>query len=78
MTHRINIIVYDDVWRFLRDIPKGERSQTINDALRAWVRQRQHSDAAADMDRLRNAPGATAVTTEEIVRWIREDRDAGH
>ena len=78
MAHRINIIVHDDVWRFLRDIPKGQRSRTINDALRAWVRRRRRSDAIADMDRLRNAVGATAVTTEEIVGWIRDGRDTGH
>lgn len=78
MTHRINVIVHDDVWSFLRDIPQGQRSRTINDALRAWVQRRRRADAIADMDRLRNAAGTTAVTTEEIVRWIREDRDAGH
>lgn len=76
MTHRINIIVQDDVWLFLRDIPKDQRSRIINDALRAWVRQRRRSDAVADMDRLRSASGTTAVTTEEIVRWIREGRAA--
>ena len=78
MTHRINIIVHDDVWSFLRDIPQGQRSRTINEALRAWVRRRRRLDAVADMDRLRSATGAQAVTTEEVVRWIREDRDKAH
>ena len=78
MTRRINIIVHDDVWSFLRDIPQGQRSRTINEALRAWVRRRRRLDAVADMDRLRNATGAKAVTTEEVVRWVREDRDEGH
>ena len=87
MTRRINITVHDDVWRFLRDIPQGQRSRAINDALRAWVRSRRRSDAVADMDRLRNATGTIAVTTatgtiavttEEVVRWVREDREAGH
>ena len=78
MTHRINIIVHDDVWSFLRDIPQGQRSRTINDALRGWARSRRRSDAVADMDRLRNATDTAAVTTEEVVRWVREDRDAGH
>ena len=78
MTHRINIIVHDDVWGFLRDVPQGQRSRTINDALRAWVRRRRRLDAVADMDRLRNAAGAQAVTAEEVARWVREDRDAGH
>ena len=78
MTHRINIIVHDDVWGFLRDVPQGQRSRTINDALRDWVRRRRRLDAVADMDRLRNAAGAQAVTAEEVARWVREDRDAGH
>ena len=78
MTHRINIVVHDDVWRFLRDVPQGQRSRTINEALRAWVRRRRRLDAAADMDRLRNDVGAQAVTAEEVVRWVREDRNAGH
>ena len=76
MTHRISIVVYDDVWEFLRDIPQDQRSRIINDALRAWVRERRRSESIADMDRLRNAAGATAVTTEEVVRWIREGRAA--
>jgi len=78
MTHRINIVVHDDVWRFLRDVPQGQRSRTINEALRAWVRCHGRLDAAAETDRLRTAAKAQAVTAEEIVRWVREDRDAGH
>ena len=78
MTHRINIIVHDDVWSFLSDIPLGQRSRTINDALRQWVRRRRRADAVEDMDRLRNASGSEAVTAAEIVRWIREDRQEGH
>ena len=78
MTHRINIIVHDDVWSFLRDIPQGQRSRTINNAIRAWVRRRRRADAVEDMDRLRNATGNGAVTAAEIMRWIREDRDEGH
>lgn len=78
MTHRINIIVHDDVWRILRDIPQGQRSRTINDALRDWVRRRRRADAVEDMDRLRSSPGNETVTTAEIVRWVREDRDEGH
>ena len=78
MTHRINIIVHDDVWSFLRDVPQGQRSRTINNAIREWVRRRRRADAVEDMDRLRNATGNGAVTAAEIIRWIREDRDEGH
>lgn len=78
MGHRINVMVHDDVWRFLEKIPQGERSRTINLALREWARRRRRRDAAAEMDRLRDDPTAQPVTTAEIVHWIREDRDGGH
>ena len=78
MGHRINVMVHDDVWRFLEKIPQGERSRTINLALREWARRVCRRDAVAEMDRLRDDPMAQPVTTAEIVHWIREDRDGGH
>ena len=78
MSQRINIIVNDDIWGFLKKIPQGERSRTINQALREWVRRRRRIDAAAEMDRLRNDTKATSVTSDEIVRWIRAERERGH
>ena len=78
MSHRINIIVNDDIWGFLKTVPQGERSRTINQALREWVRRRRRIDAAAEMDRLRNEVKAAAVTSDEIVRWIRAERERGH
>lgn len=78
MSHRINIIVNDDIWGFLKQIPQGERSRTINQALREWVRRWRRFDAAAEMDRLRNDVEAESITTDEIVRWIREERERGH
>ena len=78
MSHRINIIVNNDVWGFLKEIPQGERSRTINQALREWVCRRRRIDAAAEMDRLRNETAAEPITSDEIVRWIREERERGH
>ena len=78
MSHRINVIVHDDMWRFLRKIPQGERSRTINLALREWAHKRRRLDAAMEMDRLRSEQATPPVTTAEVVRWIREDRDGGH
>lgn len=77
MGHRVNVIVHEDVWRFLKKVPQGERSRTINLALREWARRKRRRDAATEMDRLRDDPAAQPVTTAEIVRWIREDRDGG-
>lgn len=78
MSHRINIIVQDDTWRLLQGIPHGERSSTINQALREWAIRRRRLDAAAEMDLYRDAMAANPVTTEEVVRWVRADRDGGH
>lgn len=78
MSHRINIIVQDDTWRLLKRIPQGERSRTINQALREWAVKRRRLDAIAEMDLYRNTMAADPVTSDEIVRWIRADRDGGH
>ena len=78
MSHRINIIVNDDVWGFLKEIPQGERSRTVNAALREWARRRRRLDAMAEMDRLRSDAEANSITSAEIVHWIREDREHGH
>ena len=78
MTHRINVVVQDDIWGLLQRIPQGDRSRTINLALREWAGKRRRLDAAAEMDRLRKSAAIPAVSTEEVVRWIREDRDGGH
>ena len=78
MTHRINIVVQDDIWGLLQRVPQGERSRTIDLALREWARRRRRLDAAAEMDRLRKDATPTPIATEEIVRWVREDRDHGH
>ena len=78
MGHRVNVIVQDDIWALLKRIPAGERSRTVNAALREWAQKRRRLDAVAEMDRLRANAAAKTVTTAEIVRWIREDRDGGH
>ena len=77
MGRRVNIIVQDDTWALLKRIPPGERSRTINMALREWAQKRRRLDAVAEMDRLQR-DATKGVTTAEIVRWIREDRDGGH
>ena len=78
MTHRINVVVQDDIWGLLQRIPQGDRSRTINLALREWAHKRRRVDAVAEMERLRKEPAMGTVSTDEIVRWIREDREGGH
>ena len=73
MSRRINIMIDDDTWRILGKIPAGARSRAVNEALRAWVKRRRRIDATQELDALRAS--LPAVTTAEIVQWIRSDRD---
>ncbi len=76
MSRRINVMIDDDTWGFLGRVPAGERSRAINEALRAWVIRRRRSDAVREMDALRAQ--LPRVSTDEVVKWVREDRDQGH
>lgn len=76
MSKRINVMIDEDTWRFLGRVPTGERSRAINDALRAWVTRRRRSDAMREMEALRTQ--LPKISTEEVTRWIREDREHGH
>jgi hypothetical protein len=76
MSRRINVMIDDDTWGFLGRVPAGDRSRTINDALRAWVARRRRADAAREMDQL--STRLPSVSTEEVAHWIRRDRDQGH
>ncbi|MFO1400080.1 MAG: hypothetical protein U1F30_02510 [Steroidobacteraceae bacterium] len=72
MSRRINVMIDDDTWGFLARVPAGDRSRTINDALRAWVARQRRTDAVREMDALSGR--LPTVSTGEVVRWIREDR----
>ncbi|MBN1240421.1 MAG: hypothetical protein JXB36_18100 [Gammaproteobacteria bacterium] len=76
MSRRINVMIDDDTWQLIEKIPAGERSRTVNDALRAWARRGRRRDAVAAMEALRAQ--LPEVSTSEVARWIREDRDGAH
>lgn len=75
MSRRINIMIDDDTWGFLSRVPAGERSRTINDALRAWVVRRRRTDAVREMAAL--SAQLPRVSAAEVAGWIREERDRG-
>ena len=52
MSRRINVMIDDDTWGFLGRVPAGDRSRTINEALRALVTRRRRADAVREMDAL--------------------------
>ena len=76
MSKRINVMIDEDTWRFLGRVPVGERSRAINEALRAWMTRRRRSDAVREMQALRTQ--LPKISTDEVTRWIREDREHGH
>lgn len=73
MAHRVNVLLEDAVWRVLGKAPKGERSRIVNVALSQWFQKRRRTDAAQRMDELRAQ--LPAVTTKQVVKWVREDRE---
>lgn len=75
MSKRINVMIDDDTWGLLARVPIGERSRAINEALRAWIARRRRQDAIREMKALRAQ--LPKVSTDEVVRWIREDRERG-
>jgi predicted nucleic acid-binding protein len=76
MSKRINTMIDEDTWGFLGRVPAGEGSRAINEALRAWVIRRRRSDAVREMAGLRVQ--LPKITTAELTRWIREDREHDH
>ena len=76
MSKRINVMIDEDTWGFLARVPTGERSRAINEALRTWIGHRRRSDAVSEMEAVRAQ--LPKVTSEEVTRWIREDREHGH
>lgn len=76
MTQRMNFLIEDDVYQLLQKVPQGERSRTVNTALREWQKTRRWREAAARMDALREQ--LPPARKGDIVRWIREDRESTH
>jgi hypothetical protein len=76
MSRRINIVIEEDSWGFLMKIPAGERNRAINETLRAWVTRKRRKDAVNEMEALRTT--VPKVSSQEVARWIREDREKGH
>lgn len=69
-------MIHHDILIFLVGLYAGDLCRTINDDLRAWITQHLRKGAARGMDDLRTK--LPKVSTDEVARWIREDRDHGH
>ena len=73
MARRVNIMMDDESWNVIRELPRGARSRAVNTAIREWSGASRRQTAAARMDALRER--LPAVATDRIVRWIREGRE---
>lgn len=73
MSHRINVMLDDQVWESLSQLPKGERSRVINQALQETLLRQRREEAFARIEELRKEMEPLGMSTEE---WIRRDRDS--
>ncbi|MCI0536337.1 MAG: hypothetical protein L0Z50_14040 [Verrucomicrobiales bacterium] len=65
MSHRINVLIDDQLWEDLRQIPKGERSRLINESLAERLKQKKRERLLEEMQataRSAKPAGGDAVT----------------
>jgi len=73
MSHRINVLVNDDVWESLQKLPKGERSRFINQAVDERFLREKRENAMAEMDSLRRQlPPLNSDI--DVLETLRQDR----
>ena len=73
MSYRVNVMVDVAAWQVLEKLPRGERGRAVNAAILDWARTRKRRDADSRMDAMRS--DLPVISTDEVVRWIREDRE---
>lgn len=73
MSNRVSIVMEDEAWYVLAKMPREERGRAVSAAILEWARLRKRGDAVARMDELRAT--LPSVSTEEVVRWLRQDRE---
>lgn len=72
MSHRIQITLEDQIWKFLQTLPKGERSQLLKKAVSNELIRRHRREVANEMDELRKTLKPLSGNSEQ---WLREERD---
>ena len=53
MAHRVNVMLDNKLWEELKQVPTGERSRVVNDAIAEWLKARRRAGVARKMDALR-------------------------
>ena len=72
MSHRVNILLSDETWLALQEIPKGARSRFVDEAVVGNLRKQRRLEAITNIDKTRKKMKPVQGTSED---WIREDRD---
>lgn len=70
--HRVNVMLKDETWSALQSLPKGERSQFVNEALLLSFNLRRRQQAALRLTQLRDDMTPVKVDLTEIVRELRD------
>jgi metal-responsive CopG/Arc/MetJ family transcriptional regulator len=65
MSHRINVMLDDKVWKSLSQLPKGERSRVINQALQETLLRQRREEAFARIEELRKQMEPLGMSSEE-------------
>lgn len=73
MSHRVTVMLDDDVWAAFQEIPPGERSRFLNQTAAHEFLRRQREAAIARIRKRAAGKAKLPGTTEE---WVREDRDS--
>lgn len=71
MAHRVNVVLDEEAWRELQQVPRGERSRFVSEAVREAMLRRSRREAAARVAAVRGRVTKPPGTAEE---WVREDR----
>ncbi len=73
MAHRLNIVLDDEVWKSLQQLPEGVRDRYISEAVAERLRRERRQEAVRKMDELReNLPPLDG--TVDIAGILRKDR----
>lgn len=73
MTHRLNIMLDNEVWKSLQRLPKGARSRYISEAVAERLHREQRQKAADEMDALRDQLPPLDDDID-VVEMLRKDR----
>ena len=73
MNRRVNIMLDEQVWHSLLEIPKGERNQFINMAIKERLLNMKRKSAAKKMDQVRERL-KFMDNNIDVIEILRQDR----